>query len=57
MVGIYGPKEERLARLAAKYAGDPVAERVLRRAADEIATYRKYGAYYGYAFLVIGPSG
>jgi SAM-dependent methyltransferase len=53
----YAPKEERVARLAAKYRGDPVAEAVLGECREEIELYRRYADYYGYVFLVmaVGP--
>jgi ubiquinone/menaquinone biosynthesis C-methylase UbiE len=49
----YNPIEERLAEIAPKYAGDPLAEAVLQAEKAEIETYRKYATYYGYAFLVM----
>jgi SAM-dependent methyltransferase len=52
----YRPMERRLAELAPKYAGDALAEAVLRAHEDEIAAYRRYAAYYGYAFLVLAPA-
>jgi SAM-dependent methyltransferase len=53
----YTPKEARVARLAAKYRGDPVAEAVLGECREEIELYRRYADYYGYVFLVmaVGP--
>jgi hypothetical protein len=49
----FGPLRQRLARLAAKYAGDAAAERVLRLSADEIVCFEIYAAFYGYVFLVM----
>lgn len=49
----YTPIERRLAQVAPKYAGDPVAEAVLRECHEEIVNYRNYAAYYGYVFLVM----
>jgi len=48
----YVPMAERIAKLAAQHHGDPVAEHVLAACRAEIATYRDYGDYYGYAFFV-----
>lgn len=53
----YRPKQDRLASLASRYAGDAVAERVLQQATEEIAIYRRYAAYYGYVFLAMEPQG
>jgi SAM-dependent methyltransferase len=49
----YTPLEQRLRQLAPTYAGDPLAEAVLRECREEIITYRKYAATYGYVFLVM----
>jgi SAM-dependent methyltransferase len=49
----YTPLEERLKRLAPRWAGDPVAQEVLRESREEIGMYRAYSAYYGYIFLVM----
>lgn len=49
----YAPQEQRLAELAPKYAGDPVAEAVLREAREEMEFHRTHAAYYGYVFLVM----
>jgi ubiquinone/menaquinone biosynthesis C-methylase UbiE len=49
----YRPKERRIARLATKYAGDAVAEAVLRECQAGIDDYRAHAAYYGYVFLVM----
>ena len=49
----YTPLERRLAELAPKYTGDPLAQAVLREHEEEIACYRRYAAWYGYAFLVL----
>ncbi len=48
----YTPMEARLAFLGPGYAGDPVAEKVLAEAREEIAIYRRFAAYYGYTFIV-----
>jgi hypothetical protein len=48
---------QRLELLASKYAGDMVAEPILRDSAEEIVSYRKYAHYYGYAFLVMTTDG
>ena len=53
----YAPMERRLAVLAPKYAGDPVAEAVLRADREELELYRSYAAYYGYAFFVMAVAG
>jgi ubiquinone/menaquinone biosynthesis C-methylase UbiE len=53
----YAPKEQRLKWLAPKYAGDPIAESVLRQSAEEILNFRNYAAYYGYVFLVMAAPG
>ncbi len=53
----YTPKEQRVARLASKYADDPAAEAVLRECLEGIISYRKYSAYYGYVFLVMSLGG
>lgn len=52
----YRPKQQRLAELAPKYAGDPVAEAVLQDGAEELADFRKNAVYYGYLFLVMTPA-
>jgi SAM-dependent methyltransferase len=49
----YAPMQERLAQLTPRYAGDAVAEAVLRSCRDEIETYRKFAVFYGYVFLVM----
>ena len=49
----YAPLEARLRLLASKYAGDLAAESLLRESANEIASYRKNGTYYGYLFMVM----
>jgi ubiquinone/menaquinone biosynthesis C-methylase UbiE len=49
----YEPMQQRLNLLAPKYAGDALAESILRESADEITSYRKYSRYYGYVFLVM----
>jgi SAM-dependent methyltransferase len=49
----YMPMQERLAQLAPRYAGDAVAEAVLRACREEIEIYREFAAYYGYVFLVM----
>src|SRR5262249_1365900 len=49
----YTPMEARLHLLASKYAGDLAAESVLRESANEIASYRNNGTYYGYLFMVM----
>lgn len=49
----YRPKERRIAGLAAKYAGDAVAEAVLRECQAGIDDYRHHAACYGYVFLVM----
>jgi len=49
----YTPKEQRVARLASKYADDPVAEAVLSECREELDYYRTYATYYGYVFLVM----
>ena len=53
----YTPIERRLAELAPKYAGEPVAEAVLREERAELELHRNYAAYYGYAFFVMTPAG
>ena len=52
----YLPMQRRLDLLASKYAGDAVAELVLRESAVEITSYRKYAKYYGYVFLVMAAN-
>jgi ubiquinone/menaquinone biosynthesis C-methylase UbiE len=49
----YGPKEQRIKSLAAKYAADADASTILREGLEEIGNFRNYSAYYGYAFLVV----
>lgn len=49
----YGPLETRLNAAAARFAGDPVAERVLAEIRDEIDCRRAWPEYYGYLFLVL----
>jgi SAM-dependent methyltransferase len=49
----YTPMEERLERLRKQYSGDAAALAVLAESAAEIATYRNYGDFYGYAFFVL----
>jgi SAM-dependent methyltransferase len=49
----YGPLDARRRQIEAKYAGDAVAEAVLQEAADEVAAYRNYSAYFGYQFFVM----
>jgi len=53
----YGPMEARLAELAPCYAGDAIAEAVLRECREEIEVYRAFGDYYGYVFLVMAAAG
>lgn len=48
----YTPMEQRVGQLLEKYKDDPVALSVVQESADEIAFHRKYGAYYGYVFVV-----
>jgi SAM-dependent methyltransferase len=52
----YTPLLQRLELLADKYAGDTMAESVLREAAEEIGIYRKFASYYGYLFLVMAAT-
>ncbi len=52
----YNPMTERLRDLAAKYAGDAVAESVLAESQEEIDVYGNFSAYYGYAFFVMRPA-
>lgn len=52
----YAPLQQRLALLANKYAGDTMAESILREAAAEIVSYRKFSSYYGYLFLVMAAN-
>ena len=52
----YTPKARRVAQLTDKYAGDPVAEAVLRACTEEIADFRANSAYYGYIFLVMAAN-
>ena len=47
------PQERRIDAIAAKYAGDPVAEAVLEECREEIAVFRDYPEYFGYLFLVM----
>jgi len=49
----YTPMQERLEQAAPRYVGDAVAEAVLRACREEIETYRRFAAYYGYVFLVM----
>ncbi len=49
----YGPLETRARMLATKYAGDRVAEAVLRDVAAEVDAYRRHSAYFGYQFFVM----
>ena len=49
----YTPMEHRIAQLAPKYAGDAVAEAILRECREAIDHYRNHAAYYGYVFLVM----
>ena len=51
----YQPLADRLAKLAANYAGDPIAEAVLQEARDEIAIQRDFGDHFSYLFLVAAP--
>ncbi len=51
----YAPMQDRLDRLASKYAGDPVAEAVIAESREEIAVFREHGDTYGYVFLVMTP--
>jgi SAM-dependent methyltransferase len=50
----YTPLGARVTELVPKYAGDPLAEAVLSECRQEIELYRRYAAYYGYVFLVMG---
>jgi len=52
----YLPMQQRLDLLVSKYAGDAVAESALRASTEEIISYRKYGKYYGYVFLVMAAN-
>ncbi len=49
----YNPLAQRLARLRAKYAGDPEANQLLDANQLEMEFYRKYSAWYGYVFYVM----
>ena len=48
-----GPQERRIAEIAPKYAGDPVAEAVLEECREENAVFKKYPEYFAYMFLVM----
>lgn len=49
----YHPLEARLAEIAPRYSGDPVGEAMLRECREEIALYRAWSDWYGYAFYVM----
>jgi hypothetical protein len=49
----YGPLQQRLRSLTAKYTGDHEGELVLQEADREIGFYRTFSSYYGYLFLVM----
>ncbi len=51
-VHYYEPMAQRLDALESRYAGDAVAEAVLRECRTEIDNYRRYSHCYGYLFLV-----
>lgn len=48
----YRPLEQKVKSLRTRYAGDPAALEVLDAEDQEFALYRKYSAYYGYAFFI-----
>ena len=49
----YGPLEERVAMLEAKYKDDPTSRAVWEESREEVDVYRQYSDYYGYVFLVM----
>lgn len=49
----YIPMEHRLKTLEKKYETDQAAHAVLKKAKDEIHTFRMFGRYYGYLFLIL----
>ena len=49
----YGPLEQRLPRLRAKYAGDAEAQALLDESEKEIEIYRDYPGWYGSVFFVM----
>ncbi len=49
----YDPMERRIAEHAEAWQGNPEAEAVLDAARREIAMFRRFSDYYGYAFLVM----
>jgi SAM-dependent methyltransferase len=51
----YGPLQERLEALRAKYAGDPDAMRAIEVEQRDIDMYRKYPQWYGSVFFVMKP--
>ncbi len=54
--GYYEPMQRRLEALRPRYAADPAGSEVLAEHEQEIEFYRRYGAYYGYAFFVLAPA-
>ncbi len=50
----YGPIEKKLPALRAKFRDHPQALAVLEAEQTEIDLYRRYSAYYGYVFYVMG---
>jgi len=49
----YSPMQSRIGQLRSKYARDPIALAVLDYCLVEIDNYRRYSAFYSYAFLVL----
>ena len=49
----YGPLEERVRTLRARYPGDPERIEMLDSIQEEIDLYREYSSYYGYVFYLM----
>lgn len=49
----YAPMRARVTSIAPDFAGDPVADAVLRECREEIDVFEAYSAYYGYVFFVV----
>ena len=52
----YNPLLKKLESLEKKYLNDPNISPIITESADEIELFRKYSAYYGYAFFIIQKS-
>jgi SAM-dependent methyltransferase len=52
----YTPLQARVAQIAERHAGDPIARQVIEDAKSEIECYRMHSGCFGYLFLVLARS-